>query len=390
MTTFSFAVPTRVAFGAGVRRQIPEVVRAQGWRRVGLAIDHNLADVAVVQELIAATTAACDGVVTGYCRVAEPTYDALDAARGEYVDQQLDALIAVGGGSALDFGKAMAALVHNPEPALAYRGFEKLTGPVLPIVAVPTTAGTGSEVTPNASFVDAREQRKMGINGEAVRPRFAFLDPDLTASCPRAAAISAAVDSLVHATEAYVAKKSNPMARLFAREGFGRVFNALPALASAPDAASREQVMFGAFLAGVALMHSGTGPAAAMSYPLGVRYKVPHGYAGGTFLPFVVAHNAAQGADDYADLYDVIQGADPSASRQARAAAFADRLHGLMRDLDVFRDPAALGLTGPAVDRFVADTLELSGALEQNPVPFGAAEIKTTIDRLSTVRGARA
>ena len=388
LTSFGFAVPTRVQFGSGVRAELPALLRAQGWRRIGVVLDHNLQEVGRVRRLIDDIGAAADETIVGLCAIAEPTYDSLDAARAPFMDRRLDAIVGIGGGSALDMAKAMAALATNTAPALTYRGFDKLTAPVLPIVAVPTTAGTGSEVTPNASFVDTREQRKMGINGEAVRPRFAFLDPELTLSCPRAATVSAAVDSLVHATEAYVARKTNPIARLFAREGFGRVFNALHQVLASPDDVSRRQeVMLGAFFSGVALMHSGTGPAAAMSYPLGVHYGVPHGFAGGTFLPAVAAINASAGCDAYADLYDVMDGADRTQPAAQRSRAFADRIASLMRSLGVFQDPGALKLTGDAVERFVKDTLELSGALEQNPVPFGEREIRAALASLSAEAG---
>jgi alcohol dehydrogenase len=379
-TAFAFSLPTRVRFGAGVRAELPELLGQHGWRRAGVVVDHHLRTVPLVQQLIDRLSGGCEAVVVAPCEVSEPTYDALEAMRPAFAGQRLDVMVAIGGGSALDAGKAMAALVHNRGPALSYRGFDKLTEPVLPIVAMPTTAGTGSEVTPNASFVDAGGQRKLGINGEAVRPRHALLDPDLTLTCPVAPTISAAVDSLVHATEAYVARKTNPLARVFAREGFARVFAALPRLVRSPhDLELRTEVMYGAFLAGVALMHSGTGPAAAMSYPLGVLYAVPHGFAGGTFVSLVARANVVAGVHDYADLYDALPGAEIDQPRPRRAAAFVDRLHQLLQELDVLRSPTALGLTGAAVDRFVADTLELKGALEQNPAVFGEPQIRQTL-----------
>ena len=109
-------------------------------------------------------------------------------------------------------------------------------------------------------------------------PKYAFLDPELTLTCPLRPTISAAVDSIVHSTEAFVAKKSNPIAKFFAREGFQKVIISLPQLVEDLNSIElRTNVMYGAFLSGVALMHSGTGPAAALSYPLGVHYGVPHG-----------------------------------------------------------------------------------------------------------------
>lgn len=383
---FDFNFATQVRFGPGRRSELPDLLQRQGWTRVGFVVDHNLRHIERVTALLEAAQAVCETVVLAWCEISEPTYDALEHVRTDFVDDRLQAIVGVGGGSALDMAKAMAVLVHNRRPALNYRGFDQMTEPVLPVVAIPTTAGTGSEVTPNASFVDSGEQRKLGINGEAVRPRFALLDPELTLSCPEGATVSAGVDSLVHATEAYVARKSNPPARLLAREGFGLVFNALPRVVESPDDLGlRTQVMYGAFLAGVALMNSGTGPSAAMSYPLGVLHQVPHGVAGAVFLPAVVKHNVVQGIYDYADLYQSIDGAKPGLSREDQAAAFVECLEVAWKRLKIPHDLSQFGVTGDQVQRLVTSTLDLRGALEQNPSPFGRSEIEAVLRPLVPV-----
>lgn len=376
---FSFSVPTQVTVGPGCRREIFGLLTRHSWDGVGVVVDHGLRGSPAVQELLTDLGRAVPSLATLWCEISEPTYDSLDEARRSFEGHAVKAVVGVGGGSALDMAKAMAVLVRNRRPAVEYRGFNKMTEVVLPIVAVPTTAGTGSEVTPNASFIDSHERRKLGINGEAVRPVAAFLDPELTLTCPPRATLSAAVDSLVHATEAYVARKSNPIARLFAREGFHRVITHLPGVLRDPgNLTDRTEVMYGAFLAGVALMHSGTGPAAAMSYPAGVHHQVPHGIGGGIFLPHVVRHNVAAGVTDYADLYQVMPGADPLRSRADQAQGFVDGLFAAWQVLGVPR-LSEFGVTTEHLGRFVTDTLELSGALEQNPAPFGEAEIRATV-----------
>lgn len=381
--SFGFQVRTDVRFGAGMRLELPAILREGGWSRVGFVIDHNLRSEAIVEDLVALASTSLTESVVRNCDVSEPTYDSLEEARPEFEDRELQAIVGIGGGSALDMAKAMAVLVRNRGPAIQYRGFDRMTKPVLPIVALPTTAGTGSEITPNASFVDTQEQRKMGINGEAVRPAIALLDPELTLSCPERATVSAGVDSLVHATEAYVARKSNVLARLLAREGFGHVFGALPRVVEAPrDVELRSQVMYGAFLAGLALMHSGTGPAAALSYPLGVHHRVPHGLGGAVFLPHVARLNVARGVYEYADLYLTMEGAEAGLDRRQQAERFVERVISTWHRLHV---PTTLGNLeiGPGeLDRIVRDTLALEAALVQNPVPFGERELRSTLAQL--------
>jgi len=371
---FDLRLSTRVRFGPGVRKLLPGLIKEEGWQKVGLVVDHNLAETAPVEELVSLVEEAVDKLIVARLTVSEPTYDDLEELRPVFDDPNLAAVVGIGGGSALDAAKAMAVLVHNQGPVLAYRGFDQMTEPVLPVVALPTTAGTGSEVTPNASFVDAQAKKKLGINGEAIRPRHALLDPELTLSCPQAPTISAGMDALVHAIEAYTAKKSNPLARLFAREGFNRVARALPNLLDdLADLDLRSEIMYGAFLAGAALMHSSAGPAAAMSYPLGVRFGVPHGLGGGIFLPHVVACNIAAGCLDYAGL---ASGGTEGLSPEVAARRFLDDLFVLWSRLDIPSNLEFCGLSDDDVEVFITDTMELSGALEQNPVSFGREEVE--------------
>ena len=375
---FQFCMNTRVRFGSKTALELPAVLGAEGWSRIGMVVDHNIAGLDRVGELIEAVRKACARVEIVHCRISEPTYEALESTRLQFSDLSLQAIIGVGGGSALDMAKAMAVLIHNERPAIEYRGFDKMTEPVLAIIAVPTTAGTGSEVTPNASFIDSAAKKKLGINGEAVRPGFAFLDPELTLSCPRQPTISAGVDSMVHAVEAFAAKKTNRLARFFATEGFGRVFHALPNLVNdLGNIELRWEVMYGAFLSGVALMHSGTGPAAALSYPLSVYFKVPHGLGGGVFLPSVVAHNVRHGYTEYADLLNLGISDVTKASER-----FLQEIKATWKKLDIPSNLGVFGIEKTDADLIVKETMELKGALDQNPVPFGENEIRLVLSKL--------
>jgi alcohol dehydrogenase len=376
---FEFVLGTKIVFGAGCRHEVPGLLARAGWRRVGVVIDHAIAQSPSVTGLLDDIEGACCRPYTIVCHVSEPTYDDLDIAR-RLLGEDVDAIVGIGGGSTMDMAKAMAVLVHNRLPAIHYRGFERMEHKVLPIVALPSTAGTGSEVTPNASFVDSQERRKLGINGEAIRPRFAYVDPELTLTCPIRPTVSAGVDSLVHATEAFVAKRTNLLARIVAREAFGRVFRALPRVVRQPeDLHWRSEAMYGSLLAGVALMNSGTGPAAAMSYPLGARYRVPHGFAGGVFLGPVAKFNVETGVLDYHDLYTAMPDARLDRPQEWQATAFVERLCALLHELDVPNSLSTYGVHPGDVDQFVTETMRLSGALEQNPVAFGESEVRAIV-----------
>jgi alcohol dehydrogenase class IV len=140
----------------------------------------------------------------------------------------------------------------------------------------------------------------------------------------------------------------------------------------------REKVMYGAFLSAVALMNSGTGPAAAMSYPLGVHFGVPHGIGGGIFLPHVIEHNISEGFFEYSDLYQP----DNQSSKEKSAYAFLGKVQEIWNKLNVSQDLGEFGLNRTHITSFVSDTMDLKPALDQNPLPFYENEIKSTLEKL--------
>lgn len=375
---FNLKIPTEVLFGSKSRDRVFDVLDQNNWENIGVVIDGNLRGLPLFEGFLDKISLR-KSLVTANCEISEPTYNSLEDVRTDFCKPSLDCIIGIGGGSTIDMAKAMAVLVHNDKPAIAYRGFDKMDQPVLPIIAIPTTAGTGTEVTPNASFVDSVEKKKMGINGEAVRPQYAFLDPEFTLTCPLRPTVSAAVDSIVHATEAFVAKKSNPIAKFFAREGFQKVIISLPKLVEDLNSIElRTDVMYGAFLSGIALMHSGTGPAAALSYPLGVHYGVPHGIGGAVFLPSVVLFNISKGFYMYSGLLEghrEFSFQNPSdGSKQ-----FLDLLHSTFTRASIHKVFENLTLDH---DLIIRETMELKGALDQNPIEFGEDEISFVLNQL--------
>lgn len=382
---YEFNLGTKVFYGTGCRSVISSILKDNSWSNLGVVVDHNISGNDKIKDLLSVISKLGVHLITEPCTVSEPTYDFLDIIRDKFNDSAIRVIVGIGGGSTLDTAKAIAVLINNKEPAIAYRGFNKMTGPVLPVIAIPTTAGTGSEVTPNASFVDVKEKRKMGINGEAIKPRYAILDPELTVSCPAKPSISAGVDSMVHAIEAYVAQKTNPLSRLLAKEGFKHVFLNLPLVIKEPQNIKyRDKVMYGAFLSGIALMNSGTGPAAAMSYPLSVHFKIPHGIGGGIFLPYVIRYNVKNGYDQYADLYESVVDLNcmENIGKNEKAQLFVEEIFLLWKALAIPDDLTKLGITHDFLPRFVQDTLELKGALEQNPVLFSEDAIISVLKEL--------
>ena len=202
----------------------------------------------------------------------------------------------------------------------------------------------------------------------------------MTISCPRSVTVSSGVDAIVHTLESYVAKRTNPVTRMFAREAFRLLFHNLPAVLSDPQNVQlRARVQRGAFCAGIGLMNSGAGPAGALSYPLGVHFQVPHGIAGGVFVSRIARFNAEGGYTDYAELYDLIEGADLSLSQHEKALRFCDEMDRMLLSLEIPNTLGSFGVTRSDVPMLAEQTMLLAGALDQNPVAFGIAEVESVL-----------
>lgn len=361
---FTVYCPTKIHFGENSLAQLLELVRARQLKRLALVYDHNLADHPLLCALRADLELKSD-VLAQAVQVAEPTYRFLDSYRTAFMDAALEAVVGVGGGSTLDTAKAIAVLVHNRGPAVSYRGFNKMTEPVLPVYAVPTTAGTGSEITPNASFVDDEVGKKLGINGEAIRPQAAFLHPGFIMTCPKKPATYSAIDALVHSIEAFAAKKATLPAKMFASHAVLLLTGNIVRAVRDKDQSAVEHVFWGSLLAALAMMHSGTGPTAALSYPLGVHCKIPHGLAGAVFLRQVMQWNISKGYTGYAALHP-----------EQSPTALLESLSAIWNALDVPVKAGEVGFKKEYADLFLSDLRDLWGAIEQNPIAMQESDLK--------------
>jgi len=382
--SFSFMLQTDLRFGVGEVNKLPDHLREFGWKNIALIVDSGPAQNPAWRLVQTALEKEFNLVAILETGVSEPTYDFLDEAKARFMDQAIDGFIVVGGGSVMDIGKAISVLVANPGPAIQYRGFNLIKNPGPPLIAIPTTAGTASEVTPNAVFIDTKENRKFGINTSLYIPKLCILDPVLTASCPRDVTISSGMDALVHAHESFVSKRSTPITRILAIEGFKLVFNSLREVVKTPDDLEhRSRVQLGSYLAGTALFNSSAGPAGAMSYPLGVHQKVPHGIAGAVFLPHIIQHNVDHGYAGYGNLYLTIDEAEPAPDGVRASELFAQRFRQFCDELEIPRSLTVFGFTRTDIPAFIEQAELLKGAFDMNPIPFTNNDIRQLLEEMS-------
>lgn len=348
-------------------------------------------------ELLAALEAR-DVVVTEASVAGEPTPDAVDAIAVRGREAGVEVVVGIGGGSALDTAKAVAGLVPSGRsvrdhlegvgPGLPY------AGPSLPFVALPTTAGTGSEATRNAVLTErGPEGFKRSFRDERLVAVEAIVDPDLLAGAPPALVAANGLDALTQLLEPYVSLRAGPLTDALALDGLRRVATALPAwhaLADSPDpdasAGVRAAMAYGALLSGICLANAGLGAVHGLASPLGAHVTIPHGAACGAVLSAVVATNvralearapASPALARYARLGRLLTPAKDATDGEARVALVA-WLADLARSLDV-PGLGAYGLTAADLPRIVAESR--GSSMRTNPIELTDGEITAILER---------
>jgi len=374
---YFFQLQTQAIFGPGSAKRLGNFLKEKSYKDVVIMVDEGVFKGSkYFNEIFDIIKKNCNKLYVEILRgTEEPDYEYLDeiTEKARIIDN-VDVLIGIGGGSCLDITKAVAVLKRNPGHGIDYRGFDKVSSPGIQTIAIPTTAGTGSEVTPNAVFTDKKEMKKLGINGRYMNATYAILDAELTISCPYSVALSSGMDAMTHALESYICKNSNELTRTFSKKAFQLLYNTLPVLIDdSENGLKRQQLLLGSFLAGIALCNSGSGIAGALSYPIGVHYKVPHGIAGGIFLSSVIEYNVERGYLEYAELYDLIE-PNNIKSQQEKNRRFVAAINNLFDKLKVPRYLDQWGITREIIYDVSLLMYPLQIAFDQNPVPFSAKD----------------
>ncbi len=303
LPAFDYHPRTRVVFGPGKIADLGKPAAELGATRVLLVTDHGLENAGHPQKGIAAlesvglTVAVFDEVHPN------PTTDDVEAGLAVASGAQIDLLVGLGGGSSMDCAKGINFLLTNGGRMEDYWGANKATCPMLPMIAVPTTAGTGSEAQSYALIAHPQTHMKMACGDPKATCRVALLDPELTLSMPASVTAATGIDALSHAVESHVCTRRNPVSQLFSRQAWQLLVRGFPAvIAAAIDIDARSKMLLGAHLAGSAIENSMLGAAHALANPLSAHFNVTHGVAIGVMLPHVVRFNAASVAGLYGEL----------------------------------------------------------------------------------------
>jgi alcohol dehydrogenase class IV len=379
MQGFTFNTAPSIVFGSGASARIGEIAAARGWRRAALVTDAGLVRAGLVEPVLGALETAGLAVATFDAVVADPPESVVMAAVEAACAHGADAVIGLGGGSSLDVAKLVALIARSGEPLAEAYGVGQARGPRLPLLLAPTTAGTGSEVTP-ISIVTTGAHEKKGVVSPLIIPDVALLDPALTLGLPPAVTAATGVDAMVHAIEAYTSASvnNNPVSRALAVEAL-RLLGAhiRRAVHQGSDEEARAGMLLGSMLAGQAFANSPVAAVHALAYPIGGHFGVPHGLSNALVLPHVLRFNAPAAADAYCALAPLVIPDLAGASGVPGAEAFAAGLAGLSREIGLPERLRDVGIPRDAVPMLAADAMKQTRLLVNNPREVALDDART-------------
>ncbi|MHC1749631.1 MAG: iron-containing alcohol dehydrogenase [Cellulosilyticaceae bacterium] len=366
MRDFTFKIPQNIEFGVGSLKKLPIILEENKSEHVFLISDRGLDSLGVVkkvQDIIEAGGIKC----TTYLDVIpNPTTTIVEEATALYKKAGATSIVALGGGSPLDVAKAVGVLVNFGGKITDYEGQHKVPGPIAPMIAIPTTAGTGSEVTASAVITDEERNYKMTVFSYEILPKYAVLDPELIMTAPAFIAASCGVDALIHAIEAYLSRNASPFSDAMAEKAMELIGGNLRRfVANREDEAAASAMMAGSNFAGISFAWARLGNVHAMSHPVSAYFHVAHGVANAVILPTVMAYNALADKGRYEKIYNYIrEGNEPV--KGFKPEMLVEEIKKLNLDLGIPTSLSAVGVTEDRIEMMAQDAMK-SGNIPANP-----------------------
>jgi alcohol dehydrogenase class IV len=366
--TYQVTLPGKVCFGAGSLNIINAEARKLGTRHSLIVTDAGVYQAGLVDPVKEYLSQANISVDIFSEAEPEPTLPRLNAISRELRKESYDLLVGLGGGSSLDTAKGLSILLAHDGRAEDYLGTENIPGPGIPLFTIPTTAGTGSEVTKYAIFGDPERGLKLAMLSTHLLARLAIIDPTLTYNCPPRITAAAGIDALTHGIECYTGKKAHNFSDALALEAMRLISgNLRTAVRNGTDRKARNQMAEGALLAGIAFGNSGVAAVHALAYPLGSHFHVPHGIANGILLPHVMQANLQSNLPKYAVVAQMLGVKTQGLSQQEAAQQAVAAVKDLIADTDVPLRLRDLGVPQDTLEEMAVATMEISRLLEVNP-----------------------
>jgi alcohol dehydrogenase class IV len=368
MQSFSFQTTRSVLCEVGATARIGEIMAARGCRKVAFVTDDMILKLGLADPALAGLKAAGVEAWVFSRVVPDPPeamiLDAVDGAR----QARIDGVVSIGGGSSLDAAKLIAVLAGSDQPLAQMYGVGLVKGDRLPLVLAPTTAGTGSEVTPIA-IVTTGEAEKKGVVAPQLLPDWAILDPELTVGLPAAVTAATGIDAMVHAIEAFTSKhKKNVVSDCLARQALELLGGNIAKACHTPqDRDARGNMLLGSMLAGMAFANAPVAAVHALAYPLGGHFHVPHGLSNALVLPHVLDFNMPEAERHYAELAPILFPDLAGRSDAAKARGLVDGLKALGPELGMQTRLRDVGVSHNHLPMLAEDAMKQTRLLVNNP-----------------------
>ena len=307
MNEFSFSVPQNITVGKGSLAKLPEVAKKSGGSHAFLMSGPHLAKMGLVEKAAESLKVAGIAVDTFTEIEGNPSVETVDKATAAFKESGADFIVAFGGGSPMDVAKAVGVTAKYGGSITEYEGAHKVPGPIIPLIAIPTTAGTGSEVTAFSVITDHSRDYKLTVFSYEILPAYAILDAELLTTAPASVAAACGIDAFIHAEEAYISTAASPFSDAMAEKAMSLIGkNIRRFVANRGDIEAAEAMLAGSLFAGIAFSFARLGNVHAMSHPVSAFFDVPHGVANAVLLPVIAEYNALADHGRYLTIYNDI------------------------------------------------------------------------------------
>ena len=381
MQNFNFKVPQNIIFGFGALNKLPDILKEEKCQSVFLITDQTLKSIGVVEKIekiIEKQGLKCC-VFTDI--TVNPTIENVNSALEVLKNSGCESIIALGGGGPMDVAKAVGVLATHGGSITDYVGVQKVPGPTMPLIAIPTTAGTGSEVTASSVITDEKTHYKMSVISYYICPTYAILDPELVMTLPDSIAAACGIDAFIHAMEAYVSKEATPFTDAMAEKAMEMIGgNIRQFVASRDNAEAAANMLVGSNFAGLAFAWAKLGNIHAMSHPVSGFFHVAHGVANAILMPTVVEYNALADNGKYKIIYDYITNSK-KVDEKFVPDMLVDVLRKLNKDLGIPEKLSDVGVTEDKVHAMSVDAMKTANVIV-NPRQTTLKDIETLYRKL--------
>ncbi|MGO5019020.1 iron-containing alcohol dehydrogenase [Roseburia faecis] len=335
MNTFNFSVPQDITVGKGSLAKLPEIAKKLGGSHAFIISGPHLAKMGLVEKA-ADYLKTVDIKTDAFTEIeANPSVATVEKATEKFKESGADFIVAFGGGSPMDVAKAVGVVAKYGGSITEYEGAHKVPGPIIPLIAIPTTAGTGSEVTAFSVITDHSRDYKLTVFSYELLPAYAILDAELITTAPASVAAACGIDAFIHAEEAYISTAASPFSDAMAEKAMALIGkNIRRFVANRGDMEAAEAMMVGSLFAGIAFSFARLGNVHAMSHPVSAFFNVPHGVANAVLLPVVAEYNALADHGRYLTIYNDISPV-PAYTDDFEPMMLVDAIHSLCADIGI-------------------------------------------------------